>query len=46
MIGKSNPTSHEPIQLNDDANPDARPRIANGKISPTKTQVNGAQVTE
>lgn len=46
IIGKSNPTKNEPIQLNDDARPEARPRIASGNNSPTNTHVNGAQVNE
>lgn len=46
IIGKSKPTEKEPIQLKEDANPEARPRMANGKISPTMTQVSGAQVKE
>lgn len=46
MIGKSKPTANEPIQLKADAKPPARPRMASGKISPTKTQVNGAQVND
>lgn len=46
MIGNSKPTAKEPIQLADDAAPEARLRIANGKTSPTSTQVNGAHVNE
>lgn len=46
MIGNSNPTANEPIQLNEEASPVARPRMSSGKISPTITQVNGAHVNE
>lgn len=46
IIGNNNPTANEPIQLADEAAPDARPLIANGKTSPMITQVNGAQVNE
>ena len=46
ISGNSNPTAQEPIQLTDEANPEARPRIAKGNISPTSTQVQGAQVKE
>src|SRR5699024_338479 len=46
MIGNSRPTRNDPIQLNELASPEARPRIASGKISPTITQVRGAQVKE
>jgi hypothetical protein len=44
MIGKSSATTKEPIQLKEDARPLARPRMSSGKISPTMTQVSGAQV--
>lgn len=46
IIGNKRPTKKEPIQLNDEAKPEARPRIARGKTSPTITQVKGAQVHE
>jgi len=46
IIGNKRPTANDPSQLNDDAKPLARPRIANGNTSPTNTQVSGAQVNE
>lgn len=46
IIGNNRPTANEPIQLNDEANPEALPRIASGKISPTNTHVSGAHVQE
>lgn len=46
MIGNKRPTRNEPIQLKEDASPVPEPRIANGNISPTITQVKGAHVNE
>ena len=44
--GKINPTANAPTQLNAEAVPAALPRIASGKISPTRTHVNGAHVNQ
>ena len=46
MTGKRSPTAKEPIQLKEDARPEALPRMARGKTSPTSTHVRGAQVKE
>lgn len=46
IIGNKSPTAQDPIQLKEEAKPAALPRMANGNISPTNTQVNGAQVAE
>ena len=46
ITGKIKPTNQEPTQFMDEAIPEARPRMESGKISPTITQVNGAQVKE